>query len=106
MTYMVKRVVRFSCTSKGRSVPRTRRITGHTRLVAKVMVSLPDELLARVDAEAERRGTTRSAVMREYAAAALDQRSSQLGAAMRELGDEAVGHGGRLVEDLKANRPA
>jgi metal-responsive CopG/Arc/MetJ family transcriptional regulator len=74
--------------------------------VAKVMVSLPDELLARVDAEAERRGTTRSAVMREYAAAALDQRSSQLGAAMRELGDEAVGHGGRLVEDLKASRPA
>ena len=50
------------------------------------MISLPDELLARVDAEAERRGTTRSAIMREYAAAALDQRSSQLGAAMRELG--------------------
>jgi len=74
--------------------------------VAKVMISLPDDLLARVDAEAERRGTTRSAIMREYAAAALDQRSSQLAAAMRELGDDAVGHGGHVVEDLKASRPA
>jgi metal-responsive CopG/Arc/MetJ family transcriptional regulator len=74
--------------------------------VAKVMISLPDELLARVDAEAERRGTTRSAIMREYAAAALDQRSSQLGAAMRQLDGQALGHGGGVAEQLKASRPA
>jgi hypothetical protein len=36
------------------------------------MVSLPDDVLARIDAEAERRGTTRSALLRE--------------AALRELG--------------------
>jgi predicted transcriptional regulator len=36
------------------------------------MVSLPDEVLARIDDEAERRGTTRSALLRE--------------AALRELG--------------------
>jgi metal-responsive CopG/Arc/MetJ family transcriptional regulator len=70
------------------------------------MISLPDELLARVDAEAERRGTTRSAVLREYAAAALDERSAQLAAAMRELDGRAVGHGGQVVEQLKAGRPA
>ena len=40
--------------------------------VAKVMVSLPDDVLARIDDEAERRGTSRSALLRE--------------AALRELG--------------------
>ena len=40
--------------------------------MAKVMVSLPDEVLARIDGEARRRGTTRSALLRE--------------AALRELG--------------------
>jgi hypothetical protein len=40
--------------------------------VAKVMVSIPDDLLARIDDAAERRGTTRSALLRE--------------AALRELG--------------------
>jgi metal-responsive CopG/Arc/MetJ family transcriptional regulator len=32
--------------------------------MAKVMVSLPDELLDAVDAEAARRGTTRSGLLR------------------------------------------
>jgi metal-responsive CopG/Arc/MetJ family transcriptional regulator len=33
--------------------------------MAKVMVSLPNDVLARIDDEAERRGTTRSALLRE-----------------------------------------
>lgn len=41
--------------------------------MAKVMVSFPDELLARVDAEAARRGTTRSGLLQD--------------AARREVGD-------------------
>jgi metal-responsive CopG/Arc/MetJ family transcriptional regulator len=41
-------------------------------MVAKVMISLPDDVLDRVDAEARRRGTTRSALLRD--------------AALRELG--------------------
>jgi predicted transcriptional regulator len=51
---------------------------GYTQAMAKVMVSLPDEVLARIDNEARRRGTTRSALLRE--------------AALRELGrpDDAV----------------
>ena len=40
--------------------------------MAKVMISLPDDVLARVDEEARRRGTSRSALLRE--------------AALRELG--------------------
>lgn len=40
--------------------------------MAKVMVSIPDEVLARIDREVSRRGTTRSALLRE--------------AALRELG--------------------
>ena len=40
--------------------------------MAKVMVSLPDEVLARIDSEARRRGTTRSGLLRD--------------AALRELG--------------------
>ncbi len=35
--------------------------------MAKVMVSLPDELLARIDREARRRGTSRSALLQEAA---------------------------------------
>lgn len=41
-------------------------------VMAKVIVSLPDEVLARIDGDARRRGTTRSALLRE--------------AALRELG--------------------
>jgi metal-responsive CopG/Arc/MetJ family transcriptional regulator len=33
--------------------------------VAKVMISVPDELLMRLDAEAKRRGLSRSAFLRE-----------------------------------------
>jgi metal-responsive CopG/Arc/MetJ family transcriptional regulator len=74
--------------------------------MAKVMISLPDDLLARVDAEAERRGTTRSGVLRSFAQSALDERNARLAAAMRELGDESSGHGGDVVAVLKASRPS
>ena len=40
--------------------------------VAKVMVSLPDDVLARIDDEAERRGTSRSALLREAALRELE----------------------------------
>jgi len=74
--------------------------------MAKVMISLPDELLAQVDAEAMRRGTTRSGLMREFAAVALEERSERLAAGMRRLGRDVSGHGGHVVEELKAGRPS
>ena len=73
--------------------------------MAKVMVSLPDDLLAEVDAEARRGGTTRSAVMREFAAIALRRRRESRAAAMRSLLGEASRHGGRSAERVKQTRP-
>jgi len=35
--------------------------------MAKVMISLPDDVLARIDSEARRRGTTRSGLLRDAA---------------------------------------
>jgi metal-responsive CopG/Arc/MetJ family transcriptional regulator len=73
--------------------------------MAKVMVSLPDDLLAEVDAEARRGGTTRSAVMRGFADAALRRRREGRAAAMRSLLNDASPHGGRAAELVKATRP-
>ena len=41
--------------------------------MAKVMVSLPDDVLARIDSEARRRGTTRSGLLRSAALRELGQ---------------------------------
>ena len=40
---------------------------GYTRHMAKVMISLPDDLLTRIDEEAERRHSSRSALLQEAA---------------------------------------
>ncbi len=73
--------------------------------MAKVMVSLPDDLLAEVDAEARRGGTTRSAVMRGFADAALRRRREGRAAALRTLLSDASPHGGHAAERVKATRP-
>jgi metal-responsive CopG/Arc/MetJ family transcriptional regulator len=73
--------------------------------MAKVMVSLPDDLLAEVDAEARRHGTTRSAVMREFADAALRRRREGRASALRALLGEAKPHGGKNAERIKETRP-
>jgi predicted DNA-binding protein len=81
-------------------------ITGYTGCVAKVMISLPDDLLARVDAQAAERGSTRSATIRNLAEAALGERERLLAERMRELDGHVTGHGGDVVGALKAGRPA
>jgi len=73
--------------------------------MAKVMVSLPDDLLTEVDAEARRAGTTRSAVMRGFADAALRKRREGRAAAMRSLLSDVSPHGGHAAEQVKATRP-
>jgi hypothetical protein len=80
-------------------------IPGYTGCMAKVMVSLPDDLLAEVDAEARRGGTTRSAVMREFADAALRRRRASRATAMRSLLSDTSPHGGNAAERVKATRP-
>jgi metal-responsive CopG/Arc/MetJ family transcriptional regulator len=73
--------------------------------MAKVMVSMPDDLLAEVDAEASRTGSTRSAVMREFADAALRRRRADRATAMQKLLADAAPHGGNAAEQVKATRP-
>ena len=74
--------------------------------MAKVMISLPDDLLARVDARATERGSTRSATIRELAEAGLGERQRRLAQRMTALEGNARGHGGNVAEQLKTSRPA
>lgn len=69
------------------------------------MISLPDDLLARIDGQAAERGGTRSATIRGLVEGALRARERQLADRMAELDGHATGHGGDVVHDLKAGRP-
>ena len=76
--------------------------------MAKVMVSLPDDLLRAVDAEASRRGTTRSGLLRELAEDTLRRRSAQRAQRMREIRltqGERTSHGGGVADLVKTHRP-
>lgn len=79
--------------------------TGYTEDVAKVMVSLPDDLLARIDAEAQRHGTTRSGMLRRFAATVLDDAEERRRREMRALNERARPRGGASLAQLKAGRP-
>lgn len=83
----------------------TRGNTGYTVRMAKVMISLPDEFLARVDAQANAHGSTRSATIRELAEVGLGERQRRLSEQMSALEGTAREHGGHAVRDLKAGRP-
>ena len=76
--------------------------------MAKVMVSLPDDLLRAVDAEARRLRTTRSGVLRQLAEESIGRRSGRRAERMAEI-EAAAGsgtrHGGRVAELVKATRP-
>jgi metal-responsive CopG/Arc/MetJ family transcriptional regulator len=74
--------------------------------MAKVMVSMPDDLLSEVDAEANRVGTTRSAVLRRFADTALRRRRADRAAAMHMLLANTASYGGSSAEQVKATRPA
>jgi metal-responsive CopG/Arc/MetJ family transcriptional regulator len=72
----------------------------------KVMVSMPDDLLNEVDAEANRLHTSRSAVLREFADAALRKRRADRAASISALlRGAASGHGGASAKRVKTTRP-
>jgi metal-responsive CopG/Arc/MetJ family transcriptional regulator len=75
--------------------------------MAKVMVSLPDDLLRAVDVEAHRRGTTRSGLLRELAEETLRRRSRTRAERMRNIESTSApgGHGGHVAELVKSTRP-
>lgn len=76
--------------------------------MAKVMVSIPDDVLYAVDREAERRGTTRSGLLRLLAEDALGRRSIRRAERMAEISERegsSTGHGGGVAELVGMNRP-
>ena len=75
--------------------------------MGKVMVSLPDELIASIDAEARRLGTTRSGLLRSYADEALRRRAQERADRIEQVmaTAPAVERGGRGVDELKRLRP-
>ena len=76
--------------------------------MAKVMVSLPDELLRTGDMETARRGTTRSGYVRQLVEKALRWRGEQGAACMADidaLADGPRGHGGDVANLVKVNQP-
>lgn len=85
------------------AVPRHYRV--YSVAMAKVMVSLPDDLLDAVDAEAARRGTTRSGLLRRFADEALRRRGAARAARIEELMRDSAAHGGSVVEVLRRHRP-
>ncbi|MDP9397392.1 MAG: ribbon-helix-helix domain-containing protein [Actinomycetota bacterium] len=73
--------------------------------MAKVMVSLPDELLARIDAEARRRETTRSALLADAARRELESPAQEVRRrAAARLEARAARYGWPTSEDLLADK--
>lgn len=82
--------------------------TGYTLGRAKVMVSLPDEVLHAVDLEADRRGQSRSGLLRELAEEMLRRRSTARAERMAQIDAMTaapVDRGGDVAGVLKASRP-
>jgi hypothetical protein len=76
--------------------------------MARIMVSLPDDLLKAVDIEAERCGMTRGGLLRVLAEESLQLRSThrvQRMAQIDDLGGPVTSHEGGAAELVKANRP-
>jgi metal-responsive CopG/Arc/MetJ family transcriptional regulator len=74
--------------------------------MAKVMVSLPDELLARLDDHARRRGTTRSGLLRELAERELLIDSESRRDEIARLLRAAAPHGGASAQHMREQRLA
>ena len=71
----------------------------------KVVVYMPDDLLAEIDAEADRNGASRSAVMRDLTYAALRRRRADRATEMQTLLHNTGPHGGNAAERVKQMRP-
>jgi metal-responsive CopG/Arc/MetJ family transcriptional regulator len=72
--------------------------------MAKVMISLPDDLLERADAYARHQGTTRSGLLRVLLERELDANAAERKKRIRELLANAEPHGGNGVEIIREMR--
>jgi len=71
----------------------------------KVFVYMPNDLLAEIDAEADRTGASRSAVMRDLTYVALRRRRVNRATEMQSLLHHLRPHGGNAAERVKPMRP-
>lgn len=72
--------------------------------MAKVMISLPDDLLHRLDQGAKERSMTRSGLLRELAERELSKRDGGRAALIEELLDSPVERDGKSAEWIRADR--
>jgi metal-responsive CopG/Arc/MetJ family transcriptional regulator len=72
--------------------------------MAKVMISLPDDLLADLDRSAKERGSTRSGLIRELAEDHVRRARGEKTRRIRELLSHAAPHDGKAVEHIRADR--
>lgn len=72
--------------------------------MAKVMISIPDELLGRLDDYARRQGTTRSGLLRDLAERELSAQVRRRG--IRRVLAAASPHGGESVRYVRELRQA
>lgn len=71
------------------------------------MISLPDELLERIDAYARRRGTSRSGLLRELAERELRSDAAERRKRIRKLLANPGHHGGdsvRVIREMRSSR--
>jgi hypothetical protein len=77
--------------------------TVYTHLVAKVMISMPDDLLERLDAQARANRETRSGYLRRLAERELDIEQARRREELEELLDKATapmgGEAARLIRE-------
>ena len=76
----------------------------YTGCMAKVMVSIPDELLGRLDEHARRHGTSRSGLLQELAEREL--RADVRKRAIRRVLAGATPHGGESARQVRELRRA
>lgn len=72
--------------------------------MAKVMISLPDDLLEQIDTTAVKRGTTRSGLLRDLAKRELDEAESPRSDRVDALLKGARGHGGDATAAVRELR--
>lgn len=78
--------------------------SGERAEVAKVMVSLPDDLLSQLDRRARERATTRSGLLRELAERELARVEIERGAVLSELLGEPEHYGGTAAGEIRRAR--
>lgn len=79
--------------------------TVYTHSVAKVMISMPDDLLERLDAQARANRETRSGFLRRLAERELDMARSREREELEELLDKATAPmGGEAVRLIREDR--